>query len=84
MINKTRRRKLKKVLKHSFIGDVLTKLNDEKVLNKKGEPFSKMYISLVFNGKNENIDIELAIMSVYNSRLEQQKLYVEKIKQLEK
>ena len=84
MINKTRRRKLKKVLKHSFIADVLTKLNDEKVFNKKGEPFSKMYISLVFNGKNENIDIELAIMSVYKSRLEQQKLYVEKTKQLEK
>ncbi|WP_324069065.1 MAG: hypothetical protein RSE15_00650 [Flavobacterium sp.] len=84
MINKTRRRKLKKVLKHSFIADVLKKLNDDNVFNKKGEPFSKMYISLVFNGKNENIDIELAIMEVYNLRLEQQKMYVEKRKQLEK
>ena len=43
-----------------------------------------MYVSLVFNGKNENIDIELAIMEVYNLRIEQQKMFVEKKRQLEK
>lgn len=84
MITKTKRRKFKKVLKHSFIADVLKNLNDKKIFNKKGEPFSKMYISLVFNGKNENIDIELAIMEVYNLRIEQQKMFVEKKRQLEK
>ena len=36
MITKTKRRKFKKVLKHSFIADVLKNLNDKKIYNKKG------------------------------------------------
>ncbi len=77
MIKKTRRKELSKFLKGSFINDVLENLEKKGIKNKKGVPFSKMYISHVFNGKNENLDIELAICEVYSVRKEQNKSFVE-------
>lgn len=82
MIKKTQRTKLSKVLKRSFIEDVLEILEKKEIKNKKGEAFSKMYISLVFNGKNENPDIELAIIELYLIRKEQEKTRVETQKNL--
>lgn len=82
MIKKTQRTKLAKVLKRSFLNDVLEILEAKGIKSKKGDPFSKMYISLVFNGKNENLDIELAIIEVYRARKEQEKTRVEHQKSL--
>lgn len=82
MINKTLRIKLSKHLKTSFLKDVIAILNEKNVRNKNGESFSRAYVSYVYNGKNENIDIELAIIEVYNKRKEQYKNIVEAKKKL--
>lgn len=82
MINKTLRNKLSKYLKASFLKDVIAILNEKNILNKNGQPFSKAYISYVYNGKNENVAIELAIIEVYNQRKEQYKSNVEAKKTL--
>lgn len=72
MISKTQRTKLKRVLKNSFITDVLKVLSDNKVVSKNGAPYEKTYISHVFNGRNENILIEDAILLVYETKKQEQ------------
>ncbi len=68
MITKTDRRKLKRVLKNSYISEVLAELSENKVFNKKGNPFSVGYISNVFNGIKEDFRIQEAILEVYKKR----------------
>lgn len=82
MINKTLRIKLSKHLKTSFLKDVIAILSQKNILNKNGQPFSRAYVSYVYNGKNENVDIELAIIEVYNQRKKQYKSNVEAKKTL--
>ena len=82
MINKTLRKKLAKHLKTSFLADVLVVLEKKSIRNKSGLPFSRAYISYVYNGKYENTEIEIAIIEVYNERKEQQKKYVEQQKNM--
>jgi protein-disulfide isomerase-like protein with CxxC motif len=77
MINKTLRNKLSKHLKTSFLKDVIAILTKKNIVNKNGQPFSRAYVSYVYNGKNENIDIELAIIEVYNQKKSQYKSNVE-------
>ncbi len=72
MISKSERIKLKEILKEPFILEVIGILNKKKIYNKNGKPFSKAYISHVFNGKNANKEIEYAIFEVAEKRKEQQ------------
>lgn len=72
MIGKTEQRKLKRVLKNSFIADVQKVLKEENILNQKGEPYGKGYISHVFKGRNSNEAIEKAIYKVYEDRKREQ------------
>ena len=71
MIKKTLRRKLSKYLKGSFLEDIVTVLNENEVVSKLGKPYTKQYISHVFNGRYENINIENAILLTYKKRKEQ-------------
>jgi len=68
MILKTQRTKLKRLLKFNYCNEVKQLLSQNKKYNEKGNEFSSSYITHVFNGKNENIDIELAIIEVYTKR----------------
>jgi hypothetical protein len=68
MISKTERRKLKRVLKNRYATDVLKVLTENQQFNKNGAPFSRAYISHVFNGLNECEAIENAILKVYEQR----------------
>lgn len=70
MITKTERTKLKKILRSKWIPEVVKKLEDNNIVSKKGEPYTKQYISHVFNGKNSNNPIETAIFEVYEERKE--------------
>ncbi|UOX32393.1 hypothetical protein LXD69_10045 [Flavobacterium sediminilitoris] len=72
MIKKTEKIKLKKVLKSKWIPEVMSKLAEKEILSKKGVPYTKAYISHVFNGINSNDDIEIAIFEVYNERKNKQ------------
>lgn len=84
MIGKSDRIKLKRILKNEWIADVLEKLSEKQILNKKGKPYEKTYISKVFNGDNSNEEIEKAIFEVYaEKKLKQTNLRVYKQNLLE-
>jgi hypothetical protein len=82
MINKTIRKKFSKTLKGGYVTDVLVILKKKGIVSRLEIPYTKQYISQVFNGKKSNSDIENAIIFVYENRKEQQKKHVEKIKSL--
>lgn len=78
MINKTLRKQLKKQLKNKWIDDVISELATKKILDKKGKPYSKSFISHVYNGLNSNFSIENAIVKVYeNRKINQSKMIAE-------
>ena len=68
MITNAQRSKMKKILGSKWIPDVIEKLNQENVLNKKGEEYTKAFISHVFNGKNEHHIIEDVIFDIYQEK----------------
>ena len=68
MILKTERKKLKRGLKNRYISDVLQVLNDKGITSESGKPFSKGFISQVFNGYSSNQDVIDAIYEVYKLR----------------
>lgn len=70
MIKKTEKQKLSKYLKNVFIADVLRVLEDWGIKNVDGLPFSKSYISHVYNGREENEHVENALFVVYKERKE--------------
>ena len=76
MILKTERKKLKRLLKNRYIDDILAILEHKSVTNAAGEPFSRAFISQVFNGNEAQKDIEEAIFELYERR----KLEVSKMK----
>lgn len=93
MITKTERKQMKKILISKWIPDVIEKLKANNVVNKKGEPYTKGYISHVFNGKNDHPVIEDFIFDVYQERKQKlskmreerlSKLEIEESEQLEK
>ncbi|MDA0175884.1 hypothetical protein OOZ35_14120 [Mesoflavibacter profundi] len=82
MITKTVRRKLKRHLKNRYTTDVLKLLSDKQMFNKNGQPYSRGFISHVFNGLNENEDVENAIIEVYEKRklkVSKKKLKINKV-----
>jgi len=68
MIIKEQRVILKKYLKGEYIEDVLKKLEEKKQVSRKGTPYGPKMISHVLNGRYENLDIEAAIVAVYEER----------------
>lgn len=72
MIKKVEKQKLSKYLKNVFIADVLRVLEDWGIKNVDGLPFSKSYISHVYNGREENEHVEKALFVVYKERKEKQ------------
>jgi len=72
MITAGQRNKMKKVFKTGYSKGVQKLLADKAIWNKKGFPFSNSYITHVFNGRNTNIDIEEAIIELYQKRLHEE------------
>jgi len=70
MITKTERNQMKKILVSKWIPEVIDKLKQNNVVNKKGQPYTKAFISHVFNGKNSHSIIEDAIFDTYQERKE--------------
>ena len=67
MITAKDKAKLQKHLKNDYIYDVLKKLEDHNITNRKGEPYSESMIRLVFNGRPHE-KIEDALLAVYVDR----------------
>lgn len=82
MIKLTQRKKMIKAFKGVYAKEVLARLNGKGILNKKGNPFSISYISLVFNGYNENIEIEETIIALYLEKIEEVKNISNKRKEI--
>jgi len=77
MIKKTLRKKLAKHLKGSFLEEVMNVLDENKIVSNLGKTYTKSYISHVYNGRNENTEIENALIVVYQRR-KQQSIMIEK------
>ena len=63
---------LKKAIGFRHITIINKYLIDNKILNRYGFPYSNTYISTVFNGHTDNKDVEDAIWSLANQKLEEQ------------
>jgi hypothetical protein len=72
MITVSVRKKLKKVFNNRYSKEVQDLLKVKGVLGKKGLPHGIAYISHVFNGRNSDDDIELAILELYQKRRDEQ------------
>ncbi|MEO7977574.1 hypothetical protein [Flavobacterium sp.] len=69
MITAGQRNKMKKVFKTGYSKEVQKLLAEKSIWNKKGFPFSNSYITHVFNGRNNNNDIEETIIELYQKRV---------------
>ena len=65
MIGKIQRKKLKEVLGYHYTQGVLKILKEKRVTSRNGKPYGTSMIRNVFNGLNENEDIENAIIELY-------------------
>ncbi|WP_298427948.1 hypothetical protein [uncultured Kordia sp.] len=79
MIHKEQRKKIKKILGYHYSDKVLKILKEKGITNKKGTVYGSSMIRNVFNGLNENKEIEIAILELFVNTLEE-KEEVEKIK----
>lgn len=77
MIHKEQRRKLKEVLGYHYTEGVLKILKEKKVTSRSGKPYGSSMIRNVFNGLNENEDIENAIIILFIRTQEEEKKKVE-------
>ena len=65
MIRKEQREKLKEVLGYHYTEGVLKILKEKKITSRNGKPYGSSMIRNVFNGLNENEDIENAIITLF-------------------
>lgn len=65
MIQKEQRRKIKEVLGYHYTDGVLKILKENKINSRNGKPYGSSMIRNVFNGLNENEDIENAIIELF-------------------
>lgn len=82
MITAVQRNKMKKVFKTGYSNDVLKLLEEKEIWNKKGLPFSKSYITHVFNGRNSNNAIEEIIIELYQKRLHEETMIILRRKEI--
>ncbi|KIQ22665.1 hypothetical protein RT99_06055 [Flavobacterium sp. MEB061] len=80
MIKPAERKKMKKVFKKGYSKEVLEKLNENGIVTQKGTPYGISYITHVFNGRNENTDIEKTIVGLYAEKKEEKKKIAEEKK----
>lgn len=80
MIKTAERKKMKKLFKRGYSKEVLHKLNENGIVTKKGSPYGVSYITHVFNGRNENPEIEKTILALYTEKLEEAKKLTEEKK----
>ena len=77
MIHKEQRRKLKEILGYHYTEGVLKILKEKKITSRSGKPYGSSMIRNVFNGLNENEDIENAIIVLFIRTQEEEKEIVE-------
>ncbi len=77
MIHKEQRRKLKEILGYHYTEGVLKILKEKKITSRSGKPYGSSMIRNVFNGLNENEDIENAIIALFIRTQEEEKEIVE-------
>ncbi len=65
MIRKQQRMKLKEVLGYHYTSGVLKILKEKNITSRNGKPYGSSMIRNVFNGLNENEDIENAIIELF-------------------
>jgi len=65
MIRKQQRVKLKEVLGYHYTDGVLKILKERNIKSRNGKPYGSSMIRNVFNGLNENEDIENAIIELF-------------------
>jgi hypothetical protein len=65
MIRKEQREKLKEVLGYHYTDGVLKILKEKNITSRNGKPYGSSMIRNVFNGLNENEDIENAIIELF-------------------
>ena len=82
MISKTQKKKLYQYLKGAWIDDVLQDLADRNITNKFKQPYSKAMIRHVMSGRNENLEIETSILSVYAVKKSESKTLEKQKKQI--
>ncbi|WP_046759234.1 hypothetical protein [Kordia jejudonensis] len=70
MIHQEQRQKIKKVLGYHYTDKVLKILKEQDVTNRSGKPYGTSMIRNVFNGLNENVKIENAILELFAQTLE--------------
>lgn len=68
MITVRQRNKMKKVFKNGYSKGVQALLKEKGVVNRRGLPFGEFYINHVFNGRNSNIEIENALIELYEKK----------------
>lgn len=82
MIKTSERKKMKKVFKKGYSKEVQEKLIEKCVFTQKGSPYGISYITHVFNGRNENSEIEETIIELYSEKVEQLKESLKKKKEI--
>jgi hypothetical protein len=65
MIRKKQREKIKEVLGYHYTDGVLKILKENRITSRNGRPYGSSMIRNVFNGLNENEDIENAIIELF-------------------
>jgi hypothetical protein len=78
MISTEQRIILKKLLKGNYIEDVKNKLKEKGIKTQKGNEYSDKMISHIFNGRYQNLEVELGILEVYQDRLKEMKDWEDK------
>lgn len=71
MVTEKQRGKLKKVLGYHYTADVLKILKKRGITNRKGTAYGTSMIRNVYNGLNENKEIESAIMELFKQTQEE-------------
>ena len=82
MIKTSERKKMKKVFKKGYSKEVQEKLIEKSVFTQKGSPYGISYITHVFNGRNENLEIEETIIALYTEKVAEAKVISQKKKEI--
>lgn len=69
MMNKSTRRKIKRVIGTQYTDEVLAILNQRGKKNKQGAPYNAAYIRTVFSGIRNNRDVQDAIYDLYEQKI---------------
>lgn len=68
MFTKEQTKIMKPVLGRKYSADVLAVLSSKGVTSRKNQPYNANTIRTIFNGEEGNLDIEEAILEVYQAR----------------